>query len=300
MVVTGWRRWVTGTWLLPTIGAATLGVIALACLLSLPVTLEYYNEQKLDQVLRAPLDTPGIAGLFGTDRLGRSLLYRCALGGAISLGIGLAAALVTTVIGTCVGMLAGYLGGRIDALLMRTVDVMYGLPYVLLVILLKVAMQPPVERVVGPKIGDLVTLLLAIGLVSWLTLARVVRGQVLSLKGQPFVEAARATGCSTRRILLVHLLPNLIGPIIVYTTLTVPTAILQESFLSFLGIGVQLPLPSWGNLASEGLSELNPIKPHLWIPGWPCGLLALTLLALNFVGDGLRDWYDPRSRRRRG
>jgi ABC-type dipeptide/oligopeptide/nickel transport system permease subunit len=300
MVVIGWRRWVSGTWLLPAIGTAVLGGIVLFCVLSLPVTLEHYNEQNLEQVLQPPTATPGIAGLLGTDRLGRSLLYRCALGGAISLGIGLAAAMVTMVIGTGMGMIAGYLGGRVDAMLMRGVDVMYGLPYILLVILLKVALQPMVETLTGPKAGDVVTLLLAIGLVSWLTLARVVRGQVLSLKGQPFVEAARATGCSTRRILLVHLLPNLLGPIIVYTTLTVPTAILEESFLSFLGIGVQLPLPSWGNLASEGLPELNPVRAHLWMPGWPCAFLALTLLALNFVGDGLRDWYDPRSRRRRG
>jgi ABC-type dipeptide/oligopeptide/nickel transport system permease subunit len=160
-------------------------------------------------------------------------------------------------------------------------------------------MQPALEGALGPTAGNVVTLLLAIGVVSWLTLARVVRGQVLSLKGQPFVEAARAMGCSTPWILARHILPNLVSPIIVYTTLAVPQAILQESFLSFLGIGVQLPLPSWGNLVSEGLSELNPVKAHYWIPAWPNGLLALTLLALNFVGDGLRDRYDPRSRSQR-
>lgn len=145
---------------------------------------------------------------------------------------------------------------------------------------------------------NVVTLLVAIGGVSWLTMARVVRGQVLSLKNQPFVEAARAVGAPTRRIFLRHLLPNLLGPIIVYATLTVPQAILQESFLSFLGIGVKPPLPSWGNLAAEGLTELNPYKSNWWLLLFPCLLLGLTLLALNFVGEGLREAFDPRRARR--
>lgn len=145
---------------------------------------------------------------------------------------------------------------------------------------------------------NVVTLLVAIGGVSWLTMARVIRGQVLSLKNQPFVEAARAIGAPTRRIFGRHLLPNLLGPVIVYATLAVPQAILQESFLSFLGIGVKPPLPSWGNLAAEGLSELNPYKSHWWLLFFPCLLLGLTLLALNFVGEGLREAFDPRRARR--
>lgn len=145
---------------------------------------------------------------------------------------------------------------------------------------------------------DILTLLFAIGGVSWLTMARVVRGQVLSLKTLPFVEAARALGASRTRIFVRHLLPNLMGPIVVYATLTVPQAILQESFLSFLGIGVKPPLPSWGNLAAEGLSELNPVQSNWWLLLFPCLLLSATLLSLNFVGEGLREALDPKRARR--
>ncbi|MBI1375533.1 MAG: ABC transporter permease subunit [Phycisphaera sp.] len=301
------------------VGGAVLALMVLLCIGSLPWTLgpsnpddaessPRYDAQQLPAKLLRPGESKSVGegdeavvydgGLMGTDRLGRSMLIRCLLGGSISLGIGIAAATITMIIGTSWGMIAGYAGGRIDSAMMRVVDVLYGLPYILLVVLLSVAFEPMMSKVIGSTAGNVVTLLLAIGAVSWLTLARVVRGQVLSLKGQPFIEAARATGCSTPRILLRHILPNLIGPIIVYTTLTVPQAILQESFLSFLGIGVQPPLPSWGNLASDGLTELNPVKSHLWLLGWPCLLLGATLLALNFMGDGLRDRYDPRAKKR--
>lgn len=271
-------------------GAVVLVLIVGTCLATLPWSIEQFNNQQLaDKLL-----PPSAEHVFGTDALGRSMLWRCLLGGAISLGIGMAAAVITMFIGTVYGMVSGYAGGRTDAVMMRIVDVLYGLPYILLVVLLSVAFMPFMTRWIGPLVGNVVTLLVAIGAVSWLTLARVVRGQVLSLKSQPFVEAARATGLGTPRILMFHILPNLMGPIIVYTTLTVPQAVLQESFLSFLGIGVQPPLPSWGNLASEGLSELNPVQSHAWLLAWPCILLGLTLLALNFVGDGLRDRFDPR------
>lgn len=294
--------------------------------------------------------------LLGTDAMGRSLLVRVLAGGGISLAIGAAAALLSVVIGTLYGATAGYVGGRVDDLMMRVVDVLYGLPYVLLVILLAVASDALVEEWVSrgreraaivqqlaqpelashPQAGgdvarllnldaalagrlkdealrrapprevsaparrviDTTLLLVAIGGVSWLTMARVVRGQVLSLKNQAFVEAARALGLPGRRIFFVHLLPNLAGTIIVYATLTVPQAILQESFLSFLGIGVKLPLPSWGNLAAEGLVELNPYQSNWWLLLFPCLLLGLTLLALNFVGEGLRESLDPRRTRR--
>ncbi len=295
----------------------------------------------------------------GTDTLGRSLLVRVLAGGGISLVIGLAAAALSVCIGTVYGAVAGYVGGRVDGLMMRVVDVLYGLPYVLLVVLLAVASDalvneyvsrqkeravivrerarevlvaqgvasptrrdelaymaghgeerkawekaalsqvPPREVSEGTRtVLDLMTLLVAIGGVSWLTMARVIRGQVLSLKGQPFIEAARALGLPGRRVFFRHLLPNLVGPITVYATLTVPQAILQESFLSFLGIGVNPPLPSWGNLAAEGLPELNQYQSNWWLLVFPCVLLGVTLLALNFVGEGLREALDPKGRTR--
>ncbi|MCA9295514.1 MAG: ABC transporter permease, partial [Phycisphaerales bacterium] len=192
----------------------------------------------------------------GTDRLGRSVLVRCLAGGGISLAIGMAAALLAVCIGTAYGTIAASAGGRTDAMMMRIVDVLYGLPYILLVVLLAVAVDGIIERQsldVGSgwrQVINVLTLLVAIGGVTWLTVARVVRGQVLSLKKQPFMEACRALGVPFGRQFTRHLLPNLLGPIIVYATLTVPTAILSESFLSFLGIGVREPLPSWGNLAA--------------------------------------------------
>jgi oligopeptide transport system permease protein len=253
----------------------------------------------------------------GTDHLGRSLLARSLAGGGISLGIGLSAAMLSVFIGTFYGALSAYAGGNVDAVMMRIVDILYGLPYVLMVVLLAVAGDAVVERlmVARPGLGgvsgalagwvlehrtlaDVLILLTAIGGVSWLTMARVIRGQVLSLKSQPFMEAARAVGVPWRRQFTRHLLPNLVGPIVVYATLTVPQAMLQESFLSFLGIGVKPPLPSWGTLASDGLGELNPYKSHWWLLVFPCLLLGGTLLALNFVGEGLREAFDPRRARR--
>lgn len=300
----------------------------------------------------------------GTDTLGRSLLWRVLAGGGVSLVVGLLAAGVSVTIGTLYGALAGLAGGRIDSIMMRIVDVLYGLPYVLLVVLLAVAsdamlsefvsrhkarkafverqawtlvenaraepdLAPPVRKAdvsaflasnesertrlenlaratLPPRdlspttrsLLDLGTLLIAIGGISWLTMSRVVRGQVMSLRNQPFMEAARALGLSRRRIFLRHLLPNLAGTITVYATLTVPQAILQESFLSFLGIGVKPPLASWGNLAADGLGEINPYQSHWWLPLFPCLLLSLTLLALNFTGEALREALDPKRARR--
>ncbi|HED52845.1 MAG TPA: ABC transporter permease [Phycisphaerales bacterium] len=294
----------------------------------------------------------------GTDKLGRSVLVRVLTGGGISLGIGIAAALISVFIGTTYGLIAGYVGGKVDGFMMRIVDIIYGLPYILLVVLLAVAgdalvdnyisrqgertayvmqlaKQTAVERGLPDtreaaknlltddptlksdleerarseikarelsagqrKAIDLAILLIAIGGVSWLTMARVIRGQVLSLKAQPFMEAARAIGVPVHRQFLRHLLPNLMGPIIVYATLTVPQAILQESFLSFLGIGVKLPLPSWGNLAADGLDALNRHRSDWWLLLFPCLLLGTTLLALNFVGEGLREAFDPKRARK--
>lgn len=251
--------------------------------------------------------------LMGSDSLGRSLWMRCLAGGGVSLCIGFAAAMLSVLIGTVYGAVAGYAGGKIDGVMMRIVDVLYGLPYILLVVLLAVAVDAGVENIVEARVKaggtgsisagtrhliDVGVLLVAIGGVSWLTMARVVRGQVLSLKAQPFMEAARAMGVGWFGQFRRHLLPNLVGPVIVYATLTVPQAVLQESFLSFLGIGVKPPLPSWGNLAAEGLPELNPVRSNWWLLVFPCALLAMTLLALNVLGEGLREALDPKGRRR--
>ena len=245
----------------------------------------------LDQVLRYPL---------GSDRLGRDMLARCIVGGVFSLGIGISAAFVAVLIGTSYGAIAGYVGGRTDAFMMRIVDVLYGLPNILLVVLFTIAVDGIVEKAgIDPsplmrQTTNVLTLLFAIGGVIWLTMARVVRGQVMSLKAQPFMEACRAMGIPVYRQFLVHLSPNLLGPVIVYATLTVPTAILSESFLSFLGIGVREPLPSWGNLAASGLNELNIVRTRWWLLLWPCLLVAASLLALNFVGESMRERFDPR------
>ncbi len=283
------------------IGGGVIVLIFGLSLITLPWTLNngsglYYDNQYFATSLATPsADSPLL--WFGADQLGRPLVSRCLIGGSISLAIGGAAAAISIVLGVSVGLLAGYRGGWIDALLMRSVDIFYGLPYVLLIILFKVALEKPIQRLLNDNniAANLIVLFLAIGLVSWLTMARVVRGQVLSLRSQPFIEAARALGLPERRIFFKHLLPNLIGPITVYATLTIPQAILQESFLSFLGIGVNAPMSTWGSLAADGLSPaLNPIVSRWWLLLFPCLLLAVTLLSLNFLGDGLRDLFDPK------
>ena len=296
------------------VGGGILVVIILFCVGTLVLTLPRsssfaYDLQDSARARVGPSIWPPVAW-YGFDNLGRSILARCLLGGTISMGVGIAAATIAVFLGVTVGLLAGYRGGWIDATLMRTVDVLYGLPYILLVILFKIAFESPLGRLLAwiqPKnnldqpawfnaaqAANLVVLFSAIGLVSWLTMARVVRGQVLSLRGQPFIEACRAMGLPEMRVFLRHILPNLIGPITVYATLTVPSAILQESFLSFLGVGVNPPLPSWGSLAAEGVQQLSPVRFYWWMLVFPCILLVVTLLSLNYMGDGLRDVFDPK------
>lgn len=244
----------------------------------------------------------------GTDRFGRDMLARSIAGGAVSLLIGLAAAVITVVIGTAWGVCAGLAGGRTDAALMRLVDILFGLPTILLVVLLAVAVDGIWQRLVE-EIGhdldpglkqqvNILVLMVAIGGVSWLTMARVIRGEVLSLRERPFMEACRATAVPWTRQLTRHLLPNLVGPIAVYAALAVPAAILTESFLSFLGIGVQPPVPSWGNLASDGLSELNLVRSRWWLLAWPSLFVGVTLIMLNLAGDRLRERLDPMRRAR--
>ena len=235
------------------------------------------------QDLRLGAVPPSPQHWFGTDELGRDLLSRVVYGGRISMLVGLVGTLVSLVIGVTWGAVAGYAGGRVDDFMMRVVDILYALPYIFLVILLLVLFSK-----------TLIMLFVALGLVQWLTMARIVRGQVLSLKTQTFVEAARALGAPDAAIVFRHIVPNPLGPVIVYTTLTVPAVILQEAFLSFLGLGVQPPAASWGTLVSNG-SQVIALFP--WLVIFPGIALSLTLLCFNFLGDGLRDALDPQDRR---
>jgi ABC-type dipeptide/oligopeptide/nickel transport system permease subunit len=233
------------------------------------------------------------------------VLARVLAGGVLSLAIGVLSAAVAVAIGTAWGAAAGFAGGRVDALLMRTVDLLYGLPSILLVVLLAIAVEGAVGRAglqltggLGQAVG-VVVLLAAIGGTSWQTVSRVVRGEVLAIRAQPYMEAARAVGVPPARQFVRHVLPNLWATIAVYATLAVPAAILSESFLSFLGIGVREPLPSWGNLASAGLQEVNPVESRWWLLAAPCAMIAVTLVALNFVCDSLQARSDPTAGRAR-
>ncbi len=220
--------------------------------------------------------------VFGTDALGRDLYVRTLIGGRISLLVGMVATLVSLVIGITYGAIAGYFGGRVDNIMMRFVDGIYAMPFMFFVILLMVIFG-----------RNIFLIFVAIGAINWLDMARIVRGQTLSLKTKDFVEAARACGATEAQIIRRHIIPNLLGVVIVYVTLTIPQVILVESFLSFLGLGVQEPLTSWGALVNEGAQELEVAPWSLLIPA---SFLAVTLFAFNFLGDGLRDALDPKDR----
>lgn len=263
---------------------AVFGLVIVATIVSAAVIgpwLSPYNYS--DQSLLFTDQPQSAEHWFGTDALGRDLLVRVLYGARISLLVGVFASLINLTIGVIYGGVSGFAGGRVDNIMMRIVDILYGVPSLLYIILLMVILQPGLKNI-----------LIAIGISYWLDMARIVRGQILSLKEQDFVQAARALGASSGRILLRHLLPNAMGPIIVTATLAIPQAIFTEAFLSYIGLGVGAPMASWGVLASEGVQSLQSYPFQLF---FPAAAISMTMLAFNFLGDGLRDALDPRTRK---
>jgi len=265
------------------LGGVLLAIIILLSLIGPWLVFEYNGFSFETQDLGNRLANPSRTHLFGTDTLGRDLLARVLYGTRISLMVGLVSTLISLLIGIAYGSVAGFFGGRLDEIMMRIVDVLFSLPDLLLIVVLLALFD-----------RSLLLLFVALGVVSWLTMARIVRGQVLSLKNEQFIEAARSIGVSNAGIIVRHIVPNTLGPVIVYATLTVPSVILAEAFLSFLGLGVPPPASSLGVLADEGAQAIA-VHPVLLIV--PATLLTITLFSLNFLGDGLRDAFDPQMRK---
>ncbi len=264
--------------------AAVASMIVLGLLVVLAVVGPYLLPYSFDAINKndvwaVPLQS---GHLLGADALGRDLLARVLMGLRVSLAVGVVATFVSLVIGVLWGAVAGYVGGRLDEVMMRIVDILYSLPFIFFVILLMVTFG-----------RNFILMFVAIGAVEWLTMARIVRGQTLSLKQREFIEAARAAGLGQSAILLRHIVPNLLGPVAVYVTLTIPGVILAESFLSFLGLGVQEPMTSLGSLISHGAEDME-LAP--WLLFFPSIVMVVTLMAFNFIGDGLRDAIDPKDR----
>jgi oligopeptide transport system permease protein len=260
--------------------AAVLVLLGVLVLLVPAISPNAFDRPDWDQISTPPTLAGG--RLFGTDSLGRDLFTRTFYGGRISLLVGLVSTLVSLVLGIAYGAVAGYVGGRTDRVMMRIVDILYALPFMFLVILLMVLFG-----------RNILLIFVAIGAINWLDMARIVRGQTLSLREREFVAAARSMGVPTAAIIRRHIVPNLLGVVAVYVTLTIPQVILVESFLSFLGLGVQEPMTSWGALVNEGAQELETAP---WALIFPALFLAVTLLCFNFLGDGLRDALDPQDR----
>ncbi|MGH6909459.1 MAG: ABC transporter permease [Phenylobacterium sp.] len=256
-----------------------LAVLVAAAIVGPHLTAYRYDEINKDDVWLGPLQN---GHFIGTDSLGRDLLARLLMGLRVSLAIGLIATFVSLVIGVAWGAVAGFAGGRLDELMMRFVDVLYSLPFIFFVILLMVTFG-----------SNIILIFVAIGAVEWLTMSRIVRGQTLTLKQKEFVEAARAAGLSQGAIITRHIVPNLLGPVVVYVTLTIPAVILAESFLSFLGLGVQPPMASLGTLIANGAQDME-LAP--WLLIFPSLVMVVTLMSFNFIGDGLRDAIDPKDR----
>lgn len=238
-----------------------------------------FNYEETDLLLGAV--PPDSSHWFGTDDLGRDIFTRVLYGSRMSLAVGVVATSVSVIIGVTYGAVSGYFGGKVDNIMMRFLEVLYAMPFIFFVIILMVMFG-----------RNIILMFVALGAVQWLTMARIVRGQIISLKKMEYIEAAKSIGVSRMKIIFKHLIPNSLGPVIIYTTLTVPAVILEEAFLSFLGLGVQEPMSSWGTLISDGVGAME-IYP--WILIYPCLTLMATLLALNFVGDGLREALDPKA-----
>ncbi len=261
---------------LATFGGAFILLEVFICLITPWIAPYGFDTQTLELTLAKP----SAAHWLGTDALGRDLFTRLLYGGRISMMVGFLASMVSVIVGVVYGAISGFIGGKLDNFMMRVVDVLFALPFVFLVIILMVYFG-----------RNIILLFIALGFTQWLTMARIVRGQVISLKEKEFVEAARSLGISNWNIIKRHLIPNTLGPVIVYLTLTVPSVILDEAFLSFLGLGVQAPMASWGTLISNGV-EVMEIAP--WALIFPAITLSGTLFSLNFLGDGLRDALDPK------
>lgn len=262
------------------VSLAVLALICLACVIGPWVLPHSFDSADWDLMSAAP--TLANSHYWGTDDAGRDLLVRCLIGGRVSLTVGLLATLSSVTLGIVWGATAGFVGGKVDAFMMRIVDMMYAIPYLLIAILLVTILGREFYLVV-----------LTITVFSWMDMARVVRGQTLSLRSMEYVEAARAIGVSTPRIILRHIVPNLLGVVVIYTTVTVPGVILTESVLSFLGLGIQEPMTSWGVLIQDGAKTMEATP---WILLFPAGLLSATLYCFNYIGDGLRDALDPKER----
>ena len=263
------------------VSAGILIVTAMLAIIGPLISPYDYLSTNLEQLLRAP--TAADMHIFGTDDLGRDLFVRTMLGIQVTLIVAIIASIVSLVIGVAYGAIAGYFGGRVDAVMMRLVDTLYAMPFMFFVILLMVVFE-----------RNFLLIFFAIGAINWLDMARIVRGQTLSLREREFVDAARLTGVSSARIIARHIVPNLVGVVVVYVTLTIPQAILVESFLSFLGLGIQEPQTSLGALVNAGVNHLERASWTLLIPAT---LLAVILLCFNFLGDGLRDLFDARQSR---
>ena len=283
--------------------AAVLSAVFLAFMVLACVAGPFFMPSALGEPGPNQYAPPSWEHPFGTDLNGRDLLYRVLTGGRISLLVGLCGAVVSLFIGTAWGLVAGYAGGRTDALMMRFVDILYSVPRLIFILIAINAFNAGLQEWANREgLGWLVEssriaiLILTLGFIEWLTMARIVRGQVLSLKERQFVTAARALGQSHVKILSRHLLPNLAGIILVYLTLTIPAVIIDESFLSFLGLGIQAPQASWGSLLADGAGAINPVRSFWWLLVFPAAAMALTLLALNFLGDALRDAFDSKAR----